>query len=44
MVAYDLWSRLHRGVPLCELLAELPYCSATILIILDRMLETKQIR
>jgi len=44
MAAYDLWSRLHRGVPLCELLAELPYCSATILTILDRMFESNQIR
>lgn len=43
VVAYDLWSRLHRAAPLEQLLGELPYCSATILTILDRMVETGQV-
>jgi hypothetical protein len=44
VAAYDLWTRLHRAAPLDELLADLPYCSATILTILDRMIETNQVR
>jgi CRP-like cAMP-binding protein len=44
VAAYDLWSRLHRAAPLSELLAELPYCSATILTTLGRMIETNQVR
>jgi hypothetical protein len=44
VIAYDLWSRLHRAVPLDQLLNELPYCAATILTILDRMVETDQVR
>jgi CRP-like cAMP-binding protein len=44
VAAYDLWSRLHRASPLGQLVAELPYCSATVLSILDRMVATNQVR
>lgn len=44
VAAYDLWSRLHRAAPLGQFVAELPYCSATALSILDRMVATNQVR
>ena len=43
VAAYDLWSRLHRAAPLGQLVAELPYCTATIFTILDRMVETNHV-
>ncbi len=44
VAAYDLWSRLHRAAPLEQLHGELTYCSATILTILHRLIETNQVR
>ncbi len=42
--AFNIWSILHREVPLSRLLAEVPYCEATVLTVLDKLLRTEQIR
>jgi hypothetical protein len=42
--AFDVWSYLHRAVPLGQMLAELPYSRATILGVLDILQQTGQLR
>lgn len=44
VAAYNLWSHLHRAAPLGGVLAESPFCSATVLSILDRLAASEQIR
>ena len=43
VAAFNIWSLLHRGLPLGLLLSESPYCSAVVLTVLDRLVKTKQV-
>ena len=43
VAAFNIWSLLHRGLPLGLLLSESPYCSAVVLAVLDRLVKTKQV-
>lgn len=43
VAAFNIWSLLHRGLPLGLLLSESKYCSAVVLTVLDRLLKTKQV-
>lgn len=43
VAAFNIWSLLHRGLPLGVLLSESPYCSAVVLTVLDRLVRTKQV-
>lgn len=44
VVAFDIWSLLHRAMPFSQLVLQLPYSTGTVLEVLDILHKSKQIR